>query len=167
MSGLPTLEQITYDCPCEKQSVCKYKPHNSKDWPCALLIVIADANPIGKCNLLNWNDISVGIIGIRGMRTSSPMKGPVKIVASMMLVINFFTERCAPLQKLGLVDLHFHLHRFLDIKYIRPYSNKILSQNFKTIKRKKNDESRKKFSCKILVKRFKKENFLMDVFRWS
>ena len=55
---------------------------------------------------------------------------------------------------------------YLDIKYIktRPYSNKTLSQNFKPIKRKK---SRKKFSCKILGKQFKKENFLMDVFHWS
>ena len=32
------------------------------------------------------------------------------------------------------------------------------------IKRKKSDKSRKKFSCKILGKWFKKENFLMDVF---
>ena len=101
LSGLPTLEQATYNCPCEKQSVCKYKPHNSKDCPCALLIVIANANRIGNSNLLKWNDISVGIIGIRRMRTSSPLKGPVKIFASMMLVINFFTERCVPLQSLG------------------------------------------------------------------
>ena len=101
MSGLPTLEQATHNCPCEKQSLCKYKPHNSRDCPCALLIVIANANRIGNCNLLNWNDISVGIIGIRGMRISSPLKGPVKIFASMMLVIYFFTEKHVPLQSLG------------------------------------------------------------------
>ena len=106
LSGLPTLEQATYDCPCEKQSVCKYKPHNSKDCPCALLIVVADANRIGNCNLLNWNEISVGIIGIRRMRTSSPLKDPVKIFASMMLVINFFTERRVPLQSLGWLIFH-------------------------------------------------------------
>ena len=35
------------------------------------------------------------------MRTSSPLKGPVKIFASMMLIINFFTERRVPLQSLG------------------------------------------------------------------
>ena len=35
------------------------------------------------------------------MRTSSPLKGPVKIFASMMLVINFFTERRVSLQSLG------------------------------------------------------------------
>ena len=32
------------------------------------------------------------------MRTSSLLKGPVKIFASMMLVIHFFTERRVPLQ---------------------------------------------------------------------
>ncbi|GFV22538.1 hypothetical protein TNCV_1131301 [Trichonephila clavipes] len=32
---------------------------------------------------LNWNGIPVGIIGMRGMRASSLLKGPVKIVASM------------------------------------------------------------------------------------
>ena len=38
---------------CKKQSVSKYKPQNSKVCPCALLIVIANANRIGNCNLLN------------------------------------------------------------------------------------------------------------------
>jgi hypothetical protein len=33
-SGLPTLEHATYNFPCEKQSVCRCKPHNLKDWPC-------------------------------------------------------------------------------------------------------------------------------------
>ena len=108
LSWLPTLEQATYDCPCEKQSVCKYKPHNSKDCPCALLIMIADANRIGNCNLLNWNDISVGIIGIRGMRTSSPLKGPVKIFASIILVINFFYWKTCAIIKLGLVNIAQH-----------------------------------------------------------
>ena len=108
MSGLLTLEQATYNCPCEKQSVCKYKAHNSKDCPCALLIVIANANRIGNCNLLNWNDISVGIIGNRGLRTSSPLKGPVKIVASMMLVINFFYWKTCAITKLRLVNISQH-----------------------------------------------------------
>ena len=35
------------------------------------------------------------------MRTSSPLKGPIKIVAFLTLVINFFTERRVPLQRLG------------------------------------------------------------------
>ena len=35
------------------------------------------------------------------LRTSSPLKGPVKFFASMMLVINFFTERRVLLQSLG------------------------------------------------------------------
>ena len=81
--------------------MCKYKAHSYKDCPCALLIVIANANRIGNCNLLNRNDISVGIIGIRGMTTSSPLKGPVKIVVCMMSVINFFTGIRVSLQSLG------------------------------------------------------------------
>ena len=117
MFGLPTLEQATYDCPCEKQSVCKYKPHNYKDCPCALLIVIADANRIGNCNLLNWNDISVEIIGISGIRTSSSFKGLVKIFASMMLVINFFYWKTCAITKLGLVDISQH-DNWHTIKYL-------------------------------------------------
>ena len=35
------------------------------------------------------------------MRVSLRLKGPVKIFASMMLVINFFTEIRVPLQSLG------------------------------------------------------------------
>jgi hypothetical protein len=35
-----------------------------------------------------WELQSVGIIGMRGMRTSSPLKGPVKTVASTTLLIN-------------------------------------------------------------------------------
>jgi hypothetical protein len=30
-SGLPTLEHATYNCPCEKQSVRRSKPHTSND----------------------------------------------------------------------------------------------------------------------------------------
>ena len=101
MSGLPTLELATYNCPCEKQSVCKYKPHNSKDYPRALLIMIANANRIGNCNLLNWNDISVGVIGICGLRTSSPLKALSKFLLLWCWSLIFFTERRVPLQSLG------------------------------------------------------------------
>lgn len=100
LSGLPTLEHATYNCPCEKQSASISKPHNSKDRPWALLMVIANTNQIGNCNLLNWNGISVGIIGMRGMRTPSPLKGPVKIVASTTLLISFFTASRAPVRAL-------------------------------------------------------------------
>ena len=48
-------------------------------------MVIANANRIGKCNLLNCDGISDGIIGIQGMSISSSLNGPVNIIASMML----------------------------------------------------------------------------------
>ena len=122
MSGLATREQATNNCPCDKQSVYKYKPHNSKDCPTALLIVIANANRIGNCNLLNWNDISVGIIGIRSMRITSPLKSPVKCVASMMLVINFFYWKTCSITKIGLVNILQH-DNWHTIKYL--LNNKI------------------------------------------
>ena len=42
LSGLPTLEHATYNCPWEKQSVFRSIPHYSNDCPWALLKVIAN-----------------------------------------------------------------------------------------------------------------------------
>lgn len=53
---------------------------------------------MGNCNLLNGADVSVGM---RGMKTSSPLKGPVKIVASMKLIFKSFTASRVPLQSTG------------------------------------------------------------------
>jgi hypothetical protein len=52
----------------------------------------AKASRTGNCKRLNSNDISVGIIGMRGNSTSSPLNFPFKIVASMILFIIFFTS---------------------------------------------------------------------------
>jgi hypothetical protein len=54
-------------------------------------MVIAKASRTGNCKHLNSNDISVGIIGMRGKSKFSPLNFPFKIVASMMLFIIFFT----------------------------------------------------------------------------
>ena len=40
------------------------------------------------------------------MMTSSPLKGPVKIVASTTLLINFFTASRVPLQSFGWLIFH-------------------------------------------------------------
>lgn len=85
---VPTLERTTYNCPWGRHHVSRSKPHNSKDWHWALLM-IANANRIGNCNLLNWNGISVGIIGMRGM-TSLPLKDPIKIDSLHYLIVNTF-----------------------------------------------------------------------------
>ena len=42
LSGLPTLEHATYNCPWEKQSIFRSIPHYSNDCPWALLMVIAN-----------------------------------------------------------------------------------------------------------------------------
>ena len=99
--GLPTREQATKSCPCEKQGSSRLIPATANDWPCALLIVMAKAKRIGNCNRLKVNGISSVIIGIRGMKTSSPLAHPVRIVASMMQLCNFFTQSLVPLQSLG------------------------------------------------------------------
>ncbi|GFV09943.1 hypothetical protein TNCV_4884771 [Trichonephila clavipes] len=59
------------------------------------------ASRTGNCKRLNSNGISVGIIRIRGNRTSSPLNFPVKIVASITLFIIFLTESLVPLQSRG------------------------------------------------------------------
>ena len=52
---------------------------------------------MGNCNRLNSIGMSVGIIGMRRMRTSSPLDLPFRIVASMRLGINFLTASLVPL----------------------------------------------------------------------
>jgi hypothetical protein len=54
-------------------------------------VVIAKASRTGNCKRLNSEGISVGIIGIHGNSTSSPLNFPFKMVASMILFIIFFT----------------------------------------------------------------------------
>jgi len=54
--------------------------------PWDLLIFIAKHTLTENCSLLNANGKSVGIIGILGINTNSPVAGPVKTVASMTLL---------------------------------------------------------------------------------
>ena len=93
---MPILEHGTYNCPCEMQSVSRSKPYSFKDWPCALMMVIAKANGIRNCNLLDCNGVAA--IGMRGMMTSLPVKGHFKIFASTTLLSNFVTANRVPLQ---------------------------------------------------------------------
>ena len=76
--------------------------------------------------------------------------------------VYFHNLRSAFLRENDLLKIFFLLIEiFLDIRYIktRPYSNKILSQNFKPIKRKKRDLNRKKFLRKILENGLRKKIF--------
>jgi hypothetical protein len=72
-------------------------------------MVIAKASHTGNCKLLNSKDISVGIIGIRGNSTSSPLNFPFKIVASMIFI--FFTGHLVTWSLRHLViNLYGHAH---------------------------------------------------------
>ena len=68
LDGLPTREHATYNCLCEKRGVSKSQPLTDIVWPCAFLIVIANANLIGNWTRLNSIGTSMGIIGIRGSK---------------------------------------------------------------------------------------------------
>jgi hypothetical protein len=74
-------------------------PQTLSDCPCDLFIDIANASRTGNCNCLKLNGMSFGIIGMRGIKTSSPLYFPFKIVASITLFINFFTASRVPLQR--------------------------------------------------------------------
>lgn len=87
--GVPTLDQPTYNWPCEKHGNCKYNPATFNVLPCDLCIVIAKANRTGNFNLLNSNAKSVVVIGILGNIICSPLNLPLRIVASMRFGVSF------------------------------------------------------------------------------
>ena len=78
--GFPTRKHATYSCPCAKQGNSKLIPQTSNDWPCDLFMVIAKASRTGNCSRLKSNGKSVGIVGIRGIKTSSPLYFPLMVV---------------------------------------------------------------------------------------
>jgi len=89
--GLPTCEHATYNLPWEKHAFSKFRPQTLKDCPYDLLIVMVNAIRIGNWIRLNSKGISVGIIGILGMRTSSPLNFLLRIVAWITLIISFLS----------------------------------------------------------------------------
>lgn len=62
----------TYRCQWEKQVFAKCRPVISNICSWVLLIVIENVVFTGNCTLLNWNGKSVGMIGIRGIKTFFP-----------------------------------------------------------------------------------------------
>jgi len=121
--GCPTLEHITYICPCGKHGFCWWIPAVFRDCPCALLMDIANTRRTGNCILLKSNGKSVGISGIRGMKTSLPFAHPVWIVASITWEYIFFTQRLVPLHNWGRGDPSFEVAwpapRFLVPGYVQ------------------------------------------------
>ncbi|GFS36810.1 hypothetical protein TNIN_2671 [Trichonephila inaurata madagascariensis] len=58
-----------------------YTSNTKRLWPCDLLIVMAKHSFKGNCILLNCMVLSEEMIGILGMKTSSPLAHPVSTVA--------------------------------------------------------------------------------------
>lgn len=79
--GLPTHEHATYNFPwCVKHGFSKFIPTAFKLCPCALFIVIANADRMGNFNLLNSVDKSVVIICC-GINIFSPWNFPLIILS--------------------------------------------------------------------------------------
>ena len=98
-AGIQIRGQATYNWPCEKHSFSRLIPQTLSDCPWDLFIDIANLSRTGKCNRLKFNGMSIGIKGIRGIKTSLPLYFSFKILASMTLFINFFTASRVPLQR--------------------------------------------------------------------
>ena len=69
--------------------------------PWALLMDMAKLSLTGNCIRLNVNARSLGMTGIRGMNTSSPLAHPVMTVASRGFGMRLFTRSLVPLHSLG------------------------------------------------------------------
>ena len=85
-----------HNCPWEKQSLFEFKPQTCKDWPCTLLMVLANERSIGS----RLEFMSVGMSGIHGSSSSSPLWYPIRSIASNKLFINSTINR-VPLHNLG------------------------------------------------------------------
>ncbi|MEE6488268.1 hypothetical protein FKM82_015173 [Ascaphus truei] len=68
-------------------------------------MVIPNASLTGNCRRLKLKGMSVGMSGMRGMKTSSPVAFPVNIVASMRLDMKDLMQSLVPLQRLGVLRL--------------------------------------------------------------
>ena len=104
--GIPTREQATCNWPLEKHVFSRLIPQTFSNCPWDLFIDIANVSRTGNCNRLKSNGMSFGIKGIRGIKTSSPLYFPFKIVALMTLLINFFSASRAPVQRRGWFLFH-------------------------------------------------------------
>ncbi|GFV66736.1 uncharacterized protein TNCV_1646151 [Trichonephila clavipes] len=76
-------------------------PAAFKVWPCDLLIVIENATYNGNFRRLKLNGELLGMIGMRGIRTFSPLASPVKIVTFTICLPSSVTRNRVPLHNLG------------------------------------------------------------------
>ncbi|GFX61828.1 uncharacterized protein TNCV_1383261 [Trichonephila clavipes] len=95
-------------CRGNKQGVPKCMPATFKVWSCDLLIVIENSTYNGNCRRLKLNGKLLGMIGMRGIRTLSPLASPVKIVDFTICLPNSVIRNRVPLHNLGISKLHIN-----------------------------------------------------------
>jgi len=94
-----TREHATYSCLCKKRGFSKFSSHTYIDFPCGLMIGIVKASRIG--NIWIRKTYLLQSLWMRGNSTILLFNFLFKIIALIMLLINFFTESLVPLQSHG------------------------------------------------------------------
>lgn len=70
---LLTQEQVTYNWQCKKHGFSRLMPQTLNDSLCDLFVGITIVSHTGNRNCFKSNGMSVGIIGIRGIKTFFPL----------------------------------------------------------------------------------------------
>ncbi|GFS84720.1 uncharacterized protein TNCV_4608231 [Trichonephila clavipes] len=83
-------------------------PATFKVWSCDLLIVIKNATFNGNCRRLKLNGKLLVMIGMRGIRTLSPLASPIKIVAFTLCLPSSVIHNRVPLHNLGTFKLRIN-----------------------------------------------------------
>jgi len=91
---LATCENATYNCSREKHEFSRSSPYICIDYPCVLLLIMANAKGIENCKLLNWIGESDGVISIK---TCSTLNLLFIIVDSTTFLMIFLTTNRVPL----------------------------------------------------------------------
>ncbi|GBM70678.1 hypothetical protein AVEN_270785-1 [Araneus ventricosus] len=73
-----------------------------------LALILANDNFKGNCYLLNLEGKSFGIIGMRGIKTLSPLAMPVITVARMTFGHRCVIRNCVPMRSLGISRLRIN-----------------------------------------------------------
>lgn len=81
-------------------------PQTSNNWPCDWMVVSAKARRTGNSSGSKSNGKSVGISGIRVIKTSSRFYFPLIVLAPMTLLETFFTASRVPMFGQGWLKLY-------------------------------------------------------------
>jgi len=100
LRGSPQRDAATYSCPWVNTGSSSRTPTRCRVWPCALLMVMANAGRTGnwRRRSVNGRPASVGDRGMRGMNRTLPQYSPHAISAVMYLALTPRTMYRVPLQ---------------------------------------------------------------------